>query len=72
MSLSEWDYDYGTDEEAEARQDARREEFDDAHPPDMECGECGFEWWGNWTRGSHLDPPEPRNPDCPRCNGDVD
>lgn len=48
--------------------DARREAWDELHPPDTECAECGFEWWGNWDGGSQTDPPEPRNADCPNCN----
>jgi hypothetical protein len=43
-----------------------REDWDDIYLPDMECLECGMEWWGNWTRG-RVDPPEPRNSTCPRC-----
>ena len=43
-------------------------EYADSCIPDMVCGECGFRWCGYWTRGSRLDPPEPRRPDCPACS----
>jgi hypothetical protein len=48
----------------------RAEQRDEDHPADMTCDECGSEWFGNWTRGSRVDPPEPRNCDCPNCSGE--
>jgi len=52
------------------RRDAEMEDWDDAHPPNMECGECGYEWHSPIVR-SRWEPPEPRYPDCPRCEGRV-
>lgn len=49
---------------ADARYDASREDDDEA---DMECGECGERWWGDWMPATRVDPAEPRRPDCPRC-----
>jgi hypothetical protein len=56
------------DERFDSIADARAEEWELAHPPDMTCGECGAEWWGDWTPFTRSDPAEPRNPDCPWCN----
>lgn len=66
------DYDPLDRYDDDRRLDAEREEWDDKHPPDMECPDCGYEWWGNWTRASRDEPSQPRNEDCPRCCGDVD
>jgi hypothetical protein len=56
---------YVSDDE---REDARRERYDDEHPPNLSCEECGFEWYSPIIRSRH-EPPEPRYPDCPRCEG---
>jgi hypothetical protein len=58
---------YDLDALMDARDDARREEWDDAHPADMECSECGAEWWGDVLPATRLDPAEARRPDCPVC-----
>lgn len=63
-------YDYYDDVNADRRRDAEMEDWDDRHPPNMECDECGFEWYSLIHR-SRLSPPEPENPDCPRCEGLV-
>jgi hypothetical protein len=60
---------YVSDDE---REDARREEIDDAHPPNMECPECGFEWWSRVIPATREQPSEPVVPDCPRCNGEAE
>ena len=60
-------HDYYDDVDADRRRDAAMEEWDDCHPADTTCSECGASWWGNWTSGSRVDPPEPRNADCPEC-----
>ena len=54
-----------TDEDR--RLEASMEEWDADHPPDMRCDDCDATWWGNWTRGSRIDPPYPRNDVCPNC-----
>lgn len=48
-----------------------RRDAESEHDADTTCGECGYEWWGNWTRGTRYDPPEPLNDECPRCAGLV-
>lgn len=58
---------YNDPPDDDRREDARREAWDDAHPADMRCDECGAEWWGNWTRATRWQPAEPRNDTCPEC-----
>jgi hypothetical protein len=59
-------HDWLDERDADRIADARMEEWDDAHSPNLECGECGHEWYSPIIRSRDC-PPEPRYPDCPEC-----